>query len=326
MMRTPFGSPPTPVRRLVSRRSAVRRGVPHATAEKAPAAQQHYSITASRYVKHFLTLRNIVLCILCGNMVLLAIVGLLYYNAQLFRFHFWPMAWALLCSLALWKIRDSVEHFVNEVLLGPNMTCGLILRSVLRLLRLPRRVNMWLLGHGQAMWTKCNTLVSTCHAWGVDMDKTVRVNHETTTSEVRAGFLGLARQSLSTVVGGRSTCMRVRNLESLLCVALSFRRTCRVQPCSSPVKMPTKTPKRFFALASPLTPVSALMTRLRRRRFVHAARPTPAQPVDHHGSSTDDTAIHTPPLDHRVSNSMWKGLGVAYLVYLLWSLPQVRVE
>ena len=81
MMRTPFGSPPTPVRRLVSRRSAVRRGVPHATAEKAPAAQQHYSITASRYVKHFLTLRNIVLCILCGNMVLLAIVGLIAWHA-----------------------------------------------------------------------------------------------------------------------------------------------------------------------------------------------------------------------------------------------------
>lgn len=36
-----------------------------------------HTIMTNRYVKHFLTLKNIVLCILCGNLVFLAVVALL---------------------------------------------------------------------------------------------------------------------------------------------------------------------------------------------------------------------------------------------------------
>lgn len=51
-----------------------------------------------------------------------------YYNALLFRFHFWPMLWAFLSSLALWRTKTAVETFINrECIASPFLGLQLIL-------------------------------------------------------------------------------------------------------------------------------------------------------------------------------------------------------
>ena len=69
-----------------------------------------------RYIRRFLSIRNLALTIIMSNSVFTIIVGLVYYNLQVFYYYLWPLFWALLCSLALWNIKQNLTDVLRSSL------------------------------------------------------------------------------------------------------------------------------------------------------------------------------------------------------------------
>eukprot|EP01138_Halocafeteria_seosinensis_P009956 gb/GECG01010168.1/.p1 GENE.gb/GECG01010168.1/~~gb/GECG01010168.1/.p1 ORF type:complete len:1185 (+),score=91.59 gb/GECG01010168.1/:1-3555(+) len=69
-----------------------------------------------RYVRRFLSIRNLALTIIISNAVFTIIAVLMYYNFQIFYYYLWPLFWALLCSLALWNIKENLTNVLRTSL------------------------------------------------------------------------------------------------------------------------------------------------------------------------------------------------------------------
>lgn len=264
-------------------------------------ARTSFGSSTGRYLRHFLTLRTIVLCILCGNLVFLGVLALLYYNARLFAFHAWPMLWALLCSLALWRTRIAVEQFITTHCLS------------------------------LTPWTAVK-LAAQCALWVVHTPK--RCIRATVTSTKAVLVAALCTSSATTCDPAQDACAAPKTEQRT-----GPRTRRRLRPVGSAHTTPA--PRAKLAPVTPLTPLSALMSRLRgkstrRPRLPRAHLGTQARlPAAQLGAGqVPETAPSGAPEEaaaqkleeddeYSVAQSMWQALGMAYITYAVITFPQV---